>query len=220
LSAVSWADEPLTAFALATTGIDPSESRIVAFASRTVNDGTNAPATTTLVNTPATIPHGATRVHGLTNTDTANGLSPQQALTALTDALRAASRAGHGIVIFHSEWFFATLHAEAAAAGVVLDLPALRIIDPLVIDKHINPARTAGNRTLRSLGFYWGVQQDTYGTAAANADAALRLAWRIGHVYGLVRNMNLGELHDAQAQWDREAAEERETYRASRGRVA
>ena len=159
-------------------------------------------------------------MHGFTNADTATGLTPEQALTALTDSLRSASDAGWGIVIFNSEWFFEMLHAEARAVGITLSLPPLTLIDPLVIDKHINPSRKGGNRTLRSLGAYWDVQQDMYGTPAANADAALRLAWRIGHVYPIVRDMTLRELHDAQAQWDRVRIEERELYWASRGRVA
>jgi len=47
---MTWADNPLTAFALATTGIDPQQSRIVAISTRTVNDQTNAPANTIVVN--------------------------------------------------------------------------------------------------------------------------------------------------------------------------
>lgn len=217
---MTWAQQPLTGFALATTEIDPQQSRIVAVASRTVNDGTNAPATVTILRTPVSIPTGASRVHGITDAIAANGHNPADVVRAVVADLDAAAQDGRGVVLFNATWFFRTLAHEAVLNDVPFTIPAgLCIVDPLVMDLHLTSSRRSGNRTLRALAREWGVQQDQYGRVEQNLDAAMRLAWRVGTKHPAVRNMTLPALHAAQGRWKREADEERETYLASRGRL-
>jgi DNA polymerase III subunit epsilon len=215
---MTWATQPMTGFALATTGVDPSTARIVAISRRTVNDGINAPAATLMVNTPQTIPAAATKFHGITNEMTATGFSPFAAVTSLVASIMDAAANGHAVVIFNSEWFFQVLGNEARADGVAFEIPSdLHIVDPLILDGHLNPTRRSGNRTLPALGASWCVPMAT-GASDENVNAAMRLAWRIGTTHPAVRNMTLTELFAAQRTWKSEADTDRVAYRDSRSR--
>lgn len=216
---MTWANGPMTGIALATTSADPRKARIVAIATHAVGGQAPGKPEVTVVNTPAAIPASATRIHGFNNENITDGYSPMTAVITLVARLEELAAAGIPVVIFNAEWFFDVLSNEAHHAGVTFDLPrGLHIIDPMIIDMYVNPARRAGNRTLPALCRSWNVNSGALGTPQMNVTAALRIAWRIGTSYPLVRDMTPADLHAAQAQWKREADDEREIHFASRGK--
>lgn len=218
---MAWADEPLTGFALATTGLDPATARMIAVGQRTVNDGANAPASVHLVRCAEAIPADATAVHGLTNADLEAGADPAAAITALVAQLTHLSDVGQPVVLFNARWILTVIRAEAARVDLPVEFPShLAVIDPLIIDQHLQPARHAGARTLKALCTGWGSPCEGLGPVQANADAALRLAWTMGHRMGALRDLSVPELVAAQRTWWREREEERQTYLRSRGRAA
>lgn len=218
---MSWSTEPMTGFALATTDAEPSRARLVAFATRTVNDGKNDPAEVWTVKTPVKIPGASVHIHGIMNDFTDEyGFEPADVLVFIHDQITEAVAKARPLVVFNASWVFAVLANEARHAGVDFTLPeGLVLIDPLVIDEHFAPARRAGNRTLRALLNEWQIRYDGLGKPEQNVNGALRLAWKLGEKHPALRNMTPPELHRAQAQWKAEREAERQVYLDSRGRI-
>lgn len=212
-----WAEAPLTGLAIATTGPDPATARLIAIATRTVNDGTNRDATLHLVNVPTPIPETSSRIHGIT--DTSAGVPLAQALADIEQFLAGETAAGRPVVMFNREWIFDVLTAEAARQNYPLTIPAdLLIIDPFVIDIELTPRRRAGKRTLPALCSAWGVAADQYGHPVDNLNAAMRLAWKIGTRHPKVRDLTAAELSAAQQVWRAADVEGRVIHFASRGK--
>lgn len=212
-----WAEAPLTGLAIATTGPDPATARLIAVATRTVNDGTNADATFQLVSTPAPIPATSSRIHGIT--DTSSGVPLAQALADIEQFLAAEANTGRPVVMFNHEWILDVLTAEAARENYPLTIPdTLLVIDPLIIDIELTPRRRAGKRTLPALCHAWGVDTDRHGHPVDNVNAALRLAWRIGTRHPKVRDLTAADLVAAQRSWRAADLQGRVIHFASRGK--
>lgn len=79
------------------------------------------------------------------------------------------------------------------------------VIDPFVIDKHIDPYRP-GKRTLTHLCGHYQVPLDGAHDAAADAIAAARVAWRLGATRPELAAMDVEGLHHAQMKWAQEQA--------------
>jgi DNA polymerase III subunit epsilon len=73
------------------------------------------------------------------------------------------------------------------------------VIDPYVLDKHVDPYRKGG-RKLVDVCAHYGVRIDAAHEAAADAIAAARVAWRIAQKYPALAAMPLDELHRLQVK--------------------
>lgn len=207
-----WWDEPLIGLDLETTSAEPEHARIVQAAvvaiGRSAKGSTRAvDRATWLVNPGVEIPREAIDVHGITNERVrADGDAPELVIPQVFDALRLALDEGLPVVVMNARYDFTVLDRELRRigwAGAANDLlPRLRVVDPLVIDRHLDLYRPkepkawrrepSGSRSLTDCCRVWNVPLEGVAhDATFDAVAACRLAWRLmvnGRVIRRARN--------------------------------
>lgn len=177
---VPWYEQRFTGFDLETTHPDPDEARIVTAAVAEVGAGLPVDVRTWLVDPGIEIPEGATAVHGITTEQArAVGELPGDAIPEILDRL-AERPAGTPLVPFNARFDLTVCDREARRYGVrpLQERGPLLVIDPLVIDKHIDRYRP-DSRKLDATCAWYRVPLDGAHDAAADALAAARLAYRI-----------------------------------------
>lgn len=148
-----WFEGPLAAFDTETTGVDVEGDRIVS-AALVVQDGPGARPRVTrwLINPGIPVPEGATAVHGLTDEHLRlNGRWPAPVMDEVAKALAEQCSAGRPLVIMNAPFDLTLLDRElrrhrAASLGHYLGRNPLRVLDPRVLDKHLDRYRK-GRRT-------------------------------------------------------------------------
>jgi DNA polymerase-3 subunit epsilon len=190
------------------TGTDPKTSRIVQVALIIVlPDGSvlEDASVCTLVDPGVPIPPEATAVHGITEeqlrADGAPG--PIEALSLVwlcllsartRGAVTAAMNARYDLPLLEAEW---ERHLGLHAPGAWVFHP---ILDPLVIDRHLDPYRR-GRRDLASLCQHYGVEPGKAHDPRADALACAGVLRAIAARYPHVAAMDPLALHAAQADW-------------------
>ena len=208
---VPWHRSVFYAFDTETTGIDVWNDRIVTATIARI-DGPNVETLTWLINPGIDIPQAATDVHGITTQHAQeNGQNPAEAIREITAVISDA----HPVVAFNASYDFTILTAEAERHGTRVDVPA--VIDPHVIDKHIDPRRR-GKRTLTATCEHYGVHQTDAHDATGDALAAARLAWTLTERHPDLLQIDPTELHQAQIEWRRDQAESLARYFVRQGR--
>ena len=208
---VPWHRSVFYAFDTETTGIDVWNDRIVTATIARI-DGPNVETLTWLINPGIDIPQAATDVHGITTQHAQeNGQNPAEAIREITAVLSDA----HPVVAFNASYDFTILTAEAERHGTRVDVPA--VIDPHVIDKHVDPRRR-GKRTLTATCEHYGVKQTDAHDATGDALAAARLAWTLTEQHPDLLQVDPTELHQAQIEWRRDQAESLARYFVRQGR--
>jgi DNA polymerase-3 subunit epsilon len=91
-----------------------------------------------------------------------------------------------------------------------------RVIDVLVMDRHVDKWRK-GSRKLTALCETYGVSLTNAHTAAADAEAAIAVAFAIGRKFPEIGNADLDTLHLYQVKWRRDWATEFSEYRVKKG---
>ncbi|MEV7280097.1 3'-5' exonuclease [Streptomyces sp. NPDC093111] len=203
-----WFDGPLAAFDTETTGVDVEEDRIVS-AALVVQDaaGMRPRVTRWLVNPGIPVPAGATAVHGLTDDHLQrNGRWPSPVVEELARAIAEQSAAGRPLVVMNAPFDLTILDRElrrhrASSLGTYLDGVPLCVLDPRVLDKHLDRYRK-GRRTLTDLCEQYGVVLDGAHDAAADASAALEVVRSVGRRFASrLERLSPPELHTLQAVW-------------------
>lgn len=206
-----WHDGRMMAFDLETTGVDLDESRIVTACVALVGGGLDTHVTNWLVNPGIAIPDEAANVHGIT-TDRARaaGVEASVAVTEIVSALEALYLAippePTPLIACNARFDLPILDREARRHGITPlgERVDLRVVDPLVIDKHIHRYRR-GSRKLDALCAHYGVRLDQAHTADADAIAAARAAWAIAERGEIVRRERYAheaqEAADLRAEW-------------------
>ena len=208
---VPWHRSVFYAFDTETTGIDVWNDRIVTATIARI-DGPNVETLTWLINPGIDIPQAATDVHGITTQHAQeNGQNPAEAIREITAVLSDA----HPVVAFNASYDFTILTAEAERHGTRVDVPA--VIDPHVIDKHVDPYRK-GKRTLTATCEHYDVKQTDAHDATGDALAAARLAWTLTERHPDLLQTDPTELHQAQIGWRRDQAESLARYFVRQGR--
>lgn len=88
------------------------------------------------------IPEGATKVHGVTTEHARTFGAPyEEGLAQIAEALNRAARNGRAWVAYNAAYDISLLACECSRVGIDLMRPEL-VIDPLVIDKAVDPKRT------------------------------------------------------------------------------
>ena len=144
-------------------------------------------------------------MHGITTEKAkTEGQDPAEAIAELVAGLTQIVLAGTPLVIMNAPFDLTLLDREARRYGVQPLTDAvgndLRVIDPRVLDKRVDPYRR-GKRTLTDLCAHYQVALDGAHSADADAVAACRVAWRIAQRFGEIGNAFLDELHDQQEDW-------------------
>lgn len=197
-----WHRRPLAAFDVESTGVRHSIDRIV---SACVRD-TAGNAVELLIDPGVDIPAEATATHGIT-TEYArcHGQPARQALDILADAVAAYVRDGTPVVIYNAVYDLTLLESELLRHGLVSLTDRIAghppiVIDPLVIDRHVDRFRTGG-RTLSTVCDFYGVTHAGPHRADADARACLDLAIAIAARHPNIAALEPVELHARQATW-------------------
>jgi DNA polymerase III subunit epsilon len=238
----AWWQGRLVGYDIESTSADPETARIVT-AAIVAAGGSAATETLALLADPGVeISEGATAVHGVTTEQARAGGQPAPVVIALIlDTLAAHLRGGAPLCIYQARFDLTILDREATRYRLVplQERVALRVVDGLVLDKHLDRFRR-GSRKLDAVCAHRGATLDDAHDAASDALAAARLAWCIGargEVVRRVRNAedgrelaalkrewadvkgDLDRLHAAQVRWAREQAEGLREYFAANGKT-
>ncbi|WP_329127607.1 3'-5' exonuclease [Streptomyces sp. NBC_01465] len=203
-----WYEGPLAAFDTETTGVDVEEDRIVS-AALVVQDGSGMRprATRWLVNPGIPVPPGATEIHGLTDLHLQrNGRWPAPVVEEIAKALAEQCAAGRPLVVMNAPFDLTLLDRElqrhrASSLERYLGDTSLRVLDPRVLDKHLDRYRK-GRRTLTDLCSQYEVVLDGAHDAAADAAASLEVVRAIGRRFSArLERLTASELHSLQTGW-------------------
>jgi DNA polymerase-3 subunit epsilon len=200
----AWHTGRLCGFDLETTGVDVETDRIVTAC--IVQCGGNQPtqSATWLADPGIDIPQQAEAVHGIsTDRARAEGRPAAEIVGDVLATLRQAVAQGVPIVAMNARFDLTMLDREARRHGhdpLPDGLAGLCVVDPLVLDKAVDPYRR-GKRRLTDLCAHYEVPIGEAHTADADAIAACRVAWRIGTLHSHIAAYDLRELHAVQAAW-------------------
>ena len=201
-----WITGPLAAFDLETTGTDIETDRIVTAAVvRLEPDGAVSTERTWLLDPGVVIPEQAAAIHGIpTEHARAHGVPAPRAIEEITRAVAEVLRAGTPLVVMNARYDLSLLDRECRRYGLEslserLGAVPSPVVDPLVIDKHVDRYRK-GKRALHALCAYYGVSLDEAHDARADAVAAARVVRRMGEKHRHVGTMSLTDLHDLQVR--------------------
>ncbi|MER7763355.1 3'-5' exonuclease [Streptomyces sp. NPDC097619] len=203
-----WYEGPLAAFDTETTGVDVEEDRIVS-AAVVVQECAGGRVRTTrwLVNPGIPVPAGATEVHGLTDGHLQrHGRWPSPVMEEIARALGDQAQAGRPVVVMNAPFDLTLLDRElrrhrASSLARYLDNRPLTVLDPRVLDKHLDRYRK-GRRTLTDLCGHYGITLDGAHDAAADAVASLEVVRAVGRRFASrLERLSPAELHTLQAVW-------------------
>lgn len=206
---MKWHAEPLLGFDTETTGVDVWNDRIVSACLIEVDAQGATVAHDWLINPGVPIPDGAEAVHGIsTERAQREGRPPAEVLEEITAHLAAWMGRGRPVVVFNASFDLTILEVENARHGVPslasrLDDQIAPVLDPLVIDKHVDAFRK-GKRLLTIVAGHYGVDLGKAHDAQADALAAAALIPKIFAKYPDLTDFSPDELHDAQVRWRHE----------------
>jgi len=222
---MSWLDGPMVGFDTETTGVSPSTDRIVS-AALIRREGLGVVTTTWLIDPGIEIPARATEIHGIsTERARAEGAQPVDALEEIASGLADALATGIPLVGFNVQYDLTILESELERHGLATlsqRLPGgIRpIVDPLVLDRHLDRYRKGPRKLIDMCRIYVvPVVADDLHAADADVLATLDLVHAIAQRYPTVGETGLTELHDQQASAHRTWALHFAAYLKSKGTV-
>jgi len=181
-----WFEGPLAALDLEATGVDLSTARIIEVGLFLFeSDGSSTPLTDSLVDPGVPIPEKVTELTGISPADVAaTGGEPTQILAATRLKIAGLVDAGIPIVVYHATYDWPLLEAELARHGLgpLPSVPPAVLIDPLVLDRHVDRYRK-GKRTLGDVAAQYGIRLDGAHRAAGDCAATVGVARKIGEQY-------------------------------------
>lgn len=214
----------MCAFDVESTGSDPETARVVtACVAHVDGSGVIPPESETwLLDPGCDIPAEAAAIHGITTEHAReHGKPPAAALADISGAILRSARAGTPVVAYNAPYDCTVLDRETRRNGLDPFGPEFEdakgtVIDPLVLDKALDPYRK-GSRKLAAACAHYGVRIDGAHDAAADAIAAARVAWAIARRYPHVGRMSLTELHAFQVKAKRDQARSFQAFLRSQG---
>jgi DNA polymerase III subunit epsilon len=210
--------ERLAAIDTETTGTNVNEDRIVTAAF--IRRGPGQILTHEwLINPGIDIPAAASAIHGVTTEHArTHGMEPAEALCIISASITDAAEHGIALVAFNARFDIPILVNEFRLHGIEQPIwPA--IIDPLIVDKHIDKFRS-GSRRLDAVCARWGVNLVNAHSAAGDALAALMLAQVVlerGRDVEPFSAMTPRQLHATQQGWYDEQANSLRAFWQGRG---
>lgn len=197
-----WVDGPIVGFDTETTGVDVTSDRLVT-AAVVHRDAQATRVHTWLADPGVPIPAGATAIHHIsTAMAQADGESAATVIAAVADELEAALSAGIPIVAFNAAFDLQLIEAELVRHGLPtlherLDGRVAPVLDPLVIDRAVEPYRR-GPRRLGTLCAIYHVSTGELHDAAADVVATLDLLRAMVIAHPQLAGLGLEGLHAAQ----------------------
>ncbi|MEU3280807.1 3'-5' exonuclease [Streptomyces antibioticus] len=203
-----WYEGPMAAFDTETTGVDVESDRIVS-AALVVQDAPSVRPRVTrwLVNPGVPVPAAASAVHGLSEEHLQrNGRWPAPVMLEIAELLAEQAAAGRPLVVMNAPFDLTLLDRElrrhrASSLGHWLEPAPLRVLDPRVLDRHLDRYRK-GRRTLTDLCAHYEVTLADAHDAAADALAALEVVRAVGRRFAArLERLSPADLHALQATW-------------------
>ena len=194
---------PLVGFDLETTGVDPESDRIVTAAVVRYGGGRPNWVRTWIADPGVDIPAAATAVHGYTTEAARSAGRPAGAVVAeIVAALVELVDEGLPLVVMNAPFDLTMLEAEATRHGAksLFAASAPMVLDPRVLDKHVDRYRTGGRR-LEALCGHYVVPLGAAHEAGADAVAACGVVWKIANRHRWLAQTPLDELHEHQVSW-------------------
>ncbi|MFE9452278.1 3'-5' exonuclease [Streptomyces sp. NPDC006739] len=215
---MSWTSRPLVAFDLETTGTDIERDRIVTAAVVAVDpDGRLPEPRTWLLDPGVPIPQQASAIHGIsTEHARAHGMRAAPAIEEITSAVAETLNSGTPLVVMNARYDLSLLDRECRRHGIkplgdrLCGAPS-PVIDPLVLDKHVDRYRK-GSRNLQALCAHYGVTLDDAHNAVADAVAAARAARSMGVRHAVIGALATADLHHLQIRAAAEQAASLQEY--------
>lgn len=234
-----WTERRMLGFDVESTGVDPREARIVTAALVFVGGSEPTQTQTWLADPGIEIPEEAANIHGVTTEKArAEGRPAREVIVEIIEAMEGRPD-GAPVVAFNARYDLTVLCCEAARHGVDFDFGGLLVVDPIVIDKHLDRYRP-GSRKLAAVCAHYGARLDGAHDSAADAVAAARCAWVIGRRAVVIRRVRNGreghelaqlvkewdgvrgdlrKLHEAQARWAADQARGLAEYFVEQGKM-
>lgn len=160
-----------------------------------------------VVNPGVSISKRASDIHGITNERAqSEGIDPAASADRCADIIASAAKDGIGCVIYNADFDLGILKFELARYGLPniserLGRKFIEVIDPLVLDKVLDPYRK-GSRKLENVAEHYGIPVlGEYHHASTDAMIASEIAANLFEKYDIIRNMNCEELYEFQKQY-------------------
>lgn len=183
-----WTDGTLVSFDTETTGTDSETARIVT-ASVVVIDGTTGEVAKFewLADPGIEIPEEAAKVHGITTeVARAKGRPAADVVNELAALIDQQWTNVTPLIVYNASYDITVLDREVRRhLGRAWYGPRLPVVDPLCLDRALDPYRRTkhiGGRTLTTVSAHYGVpisEDDAHGSTQ-DALCAARVAWKIG----------------------------------------
>jgi len=219
---VTWTAGEVLGFDFETTGIDRFNDVPVSYALVHVVEGIVVTSWSGLIDPGREIPAGATAVHGIpTERARDEGMPLREAIGLVADAVVSASFRGvplagmkldYDLTILDTQAtrFFGRSIAERGWCGPVLDA--------VVIDRHFDRARE-GRRTLVDLCCLYGIEFGNAHDAWADALASVEVLFALATRHEALWEGDLAQLHEDQASWHKQWAQDYDRWRLSQGMI-
>lgn len=191
----TWHNQPMMAFDLETTGLDPLEDRIVQYGLYIDFDG--GPRTNmAILNAEVDIPDEAAAVHGITTEIMKEqGIPYEEGLQDVANAFDWAWEKDVPLVIYNARFDWPFIKFQCDYAGIELKQPL--ILDPLILDKWTDKWRK-GSRKLTAVSEYMGIELENAHDALADAEATVKVMRQIAK-HSKLRHVGLEQLQSIQA---------------------
>lgn len=197
----AWCEGPLLGIDFETTGVDPTTDLPVQAALVWCGQGGTRRRVWT-VDPGREIPPAAIAVHGIsTEKARREGRSLAETAAVVHHFLGQAMHLGVPVVAMNASFDVTIAECLFSAAG----LPGLswsRVVDPLVLDRHLDGLR-AGKRRLEDLCAHYGVPLVKAHSADHDAEAAVSIAREIGRRWPATGRTDAAMLTVLQASWHR-----------------
>lgn len=196
-----WSDGPMLVLDTETTGVDTETDRIVTATVVELHPGQDPVIHTWLADPGVAIPQAATDVHGITEEHAAeHGRPAVDVVDEIDRLLGTLWNANVPLIVCNASFDLSLLDAELRRHHSRQLRLAGPVIDPLIIDKHIDRYRK-GKRRLENLCAHYRVRIDGAHDATADCLAAARVVWRIAREYPAIGGADLRALHTDQIGW-------------------
>ena len=185
-----WHEGPLAVLDLEATGVDTRDARIIEVGLFLFEaDGSSKTLVDRLIDPGVALPTEVSDLTGIRPEDLAtSGGDPSAILAETRAAIAVLVDEGTPIVIYNATYDWSLLTAELVRhhVGDLPTVPPANLVDPLVLDRHVDRYRK-GSRTLKSVAAHYGVVIDGAHRAAADAAATVAVAREIAARYPEVR---------------------------------
>lgn len=207
-----WAEQ-IAVFDTETTGISTAHARIVTASIAVLSaDGQVSERYDWMLNPGVTIPDTAVQVHGIT-TEMAReqGMDAAVGIRQIVDQLLGVVNRGLPIVIYNAPYDLTLLAHEAERYGIDFPADLAPVLDPLIMDKHVDRYRR-GKRTLTAVCAHYGVDLTLAHDAGADAIAAGQVLQALALQHGTTLPDDAHTLHQQQIVWAADQAQRFQTY--------